>query len=68
MIIAHYKTKALLKAAIGKPFKGHEPSHPGAAQYKETGTITVTGPSEYEHKWYARVELEKGLIKKVLNS
>lgn len=64
MLSATYKTKKDLKANIGKPLRYIETSLFGF-EYKETGKFCVVGPSPYERKWFASVEMEKGLIKKV---
>lgn len=64
MMAANYKTKKELKAAIGQPLHYEETSMFGP-EYKETGKFAVVGPSPYDRKWFASVEMENGLIKKV---
>lgn len=64
MMGAHYKSKKDLKAAIGKPLNYEETSMFGA-EYKETGTFCVVGPSPLNRKWYAEVQMQNGLILKV---
>jgi len=61
---ANYPTKKELKANIGKPLDYEETSMFGP-EYKENGKFCVVGPSPYNRKWYAQVEMENGLIKKV---
>jgi len=64
MMGANYPTKKELKANIGKPLDYEETSMFGP-EYKENGKFCVVGPSPYNRKWYAQVEMENGLIKKV---
>ena len=62
-----YKAKKDLKAAIGKRLNFTETSMFGQ-EYPAggTGQVTVVGPCAYtSRKWYATVQLENGLIKKV---
>lgn len=65
MMEAFYKTKKELKENIGKPLQYGETSMFGP-EYKECGRFVVVGPNAYTRKWFASVEMEKGLIKKVL--
>ena len=64
MLVANYKTKKDLKSQIGKALDYTETSMFGT-EYKENGTLVVVGPSPYVRKWYAQIEMENGLIKKV---
>lgn len=65
MMGATYKTKKELKSNIGKPLFYIETSMFGK-EYKEDGEFAVVGPCPYSKRdWYARVTMEKGLIKKV---
>lgn len=64
MMSASYKTKKLLKAQVGKELIYVETSMFGL-EYKDNGTFCVVGPDPYDRKWFARVTMENGLIKKV---
>lgn len=64
MMAASYKTKKELKAAVGKRLRYVETSLFGP-EYRSTGSFCVVGPSPYEKRWYAEVEMESDLIKKV---
>lgn len=64
MLAATYKSKKVLKDSVGKPLRYIETSMFGL-EYKENGKFPVVGPDAYERKWYATVEMENGLIKKV---
>ena len=64
MIAANYKTKKDLKANIGNPLLYTETSFFGP-EYKESGSFCVVGPSPYNRKWYATIEMRAGLIFKV---
>jgi hypothetical protein len=64
MLGANYKTKKVLKENIGKPLRFIETSMFGA-EFRFNGTVTVVGPSPYNRKWYATVEMKDGLIAKV---
>ena len=64
MMGASYKTKKELKAEIGKPLRYIETSMFGA-ELTPNGSFCVVGPSPYERKWYATVEMKEGLIAKV---
>lgn len=60
-----YKTKAALKAAIGKRLRYVETSMYGT-EYKENGTVLMVGPCAYtDRKWYASITLKDGVIVKV---
>lgn len=59
-----YKTKKDLKAAVGQPLGYTETSMFGP-EYKDNGKFAVVGPSAYDRKWFAEVEMSNGLIKKV---
>jgi hypothetical protein len=61
---ASYKTKKELKTAVGKRLKYVETSYFGP-EYRSTGSFCVVGPSPYVRRWYAKVEMENDLIKKV---
>lgn len=63
-LVATYPHKKDLKASIGKPLRFTETSMFGP-EYKETGEFSVVGPGAYDRKWYARVTMQNGLIKKV---
>jgi len=64
MMVARYKTKKDLKAAVGQPLRYTETSMFGA-EYKPNGTFCVVGPSPYERRWYAEVTMENDVIKRV---
>ena len=64
MMAANYKTKKDLKAAVGQPLRYEETSFFGP-EYKENGAFSVVGPSPTQRKWFARVEMQGGLITKV---
>ncbi len=64
MMGADYKTKKELKANIGEPLDYIETSMFGA-EYLETGTFCVVGPSPEQRKWFASVTMKDGLISKV---
>ena len=64
MLGATYKTKKELKSNIGKELDFIETSMFGA-EYLETGTFCVVGPSPTQRKWYASVTMKDGLIAKV---
>jgi hypothetical protein len=59
-----YKTKKILKEAVGKPLRYTETSMFGN-EYKANGKFAVVGPSATERKWFAEVEMSNGIIKKV---
>jgi hypothetical protein len=64
MMGASYKTKKELKEAIGQPLRYVETSFFGL-EYKGNGTLYVVGPSPTSRKWFAQIQMENGLIKKV---
>ena len=64
MMGASYKTKKLLKEAVGQPLRFVETSMFGA-EYTPNGKFCVVGPSPYERKWYAEVTMKDGKIEKV---
>jgi hypothetical protein len=64
VLVANYKTKKDLKAAVGKFLRYVETSVFGA-EFKNNGSFAVVGPSAYDRKWYAEVTMENGLVKKV---
>jgi len=64
MLGAKYKTKKALKESVGKPLRYVETSMFGQ-EYTPDGRFCVVGPSPYERKWFATVQMEGGLIKKV---
>jgi len=65
MMGATYKTKKLLKAAIGEPLNYVETSLFGAEYSPDMSGVAVVGPSPTLRKWYAQVWLTDGLITKV---
>mgnify|MGYP001574913107 CR=1 FL=1 len=64
MMGASYKTKKLLKEAIGQPLRYVETSMFGP-EYKSNGSFCVVGPSPYERRWYAEVTMKDGKIERV---
>jgi hypothetical protein len=65
MTVHGYKTKAALKASVGKYFHFEETSMFGA-EHKAPGANTVVGPSAYDRKWYATVTVDAdNIIQKV---
>lgn len=48
-LVANYRTKKDLKAAIGQPLRYSETSMFGM-EYKPNGIFAVVGPSAYERK------------------
>lgn len=64
MMGASYRTKAELKANVGKPLRYVETSIFGP-EYKADGKFCVVGPSPYDRKWFAQVTMANGLIAKV---
>lgn len=64
MMAANYKTKKDLKAAVGQKLNYTETSMFGA-EYTPNGRFCVVGPSPYQRKWYAEVQMQDGLIKQV---
>lgn len=64
MMVASYKTKKDLKAAIGQGLLYVETSMFGP-EYKPDGQFAVVGPGAYQRKWYAEVTMQGGLIKAV---
>jgi len=64
MMGASYKTKKLLKQAIGQPLRYVETSFFGN-EYKPDGKFCVVGPSPEKRVWFAEVTMENGLIKSV---
>ena len=61
MVIVKYKTKTLLKEAIGKKLNYKESSQFGT-EYQSTGTFEVVAQ---ESNWKATVTMEDDIIKKV---
>jgi len=60
-----YRTKKELKESVGKPLRFIETSAFGN-EFKEDGKVTMVGPdADNDRKWFAEIEMEKGLIKKV---
>lgn len=59
-----YKTKKILKEAVGKPLNYRETSMFGA-EYKADGKFAVVGPTAEQRKWFAEVTMREGLIAKV---
>ena len=65
MLGAYYGTKKELKAALGKKLRYVETSLL-RKEFEKNGSFCVVGPDpKKSRKWYARVVMEKGLIKKV---
>ena len=64
MLVARYKYKKDLKAAVNTPLRYQETSLFGS-EYIETGKLTVVGPGAYDRKWYAEVWMKDGRIDKV---
>jgi hypothetical protein len=64
MLVANYPYKKDLKNQIGKQLNYTETSMFGP-EYKPNGSFCVVGPRATERKWYAKVTMENGLIKKV---
>lgn len=64
MMAALYPTKKALKASIGEPLNYQETSMFGP-EYRSTGSFCVVGPSAYQRKWFAQVEMEDGKIVRV---
>ena len=64
MAASGYKAKKDLKAAVGQRLRYNETSMFGP-EYKSTGKFCVVGPSAYERKWFAEVEMKDNLIVKV---
>lgn len=63
--VTGYKNKKALKESVGKPLNYVETSMFGK-EFKSTGKNTVVGPCAYTNrKFYATVETENGIIKKV---
>ncbi|MEE8522154.1 MAG: hypothetical protein V3S83_12405 [Gemmatimonadota bacterium] len=63
----NFKTKKALKEAITE---GREVSvfSPGPFGCTENGTETIEGPHYPQpHRWYARVEVKDGIVRKVLS-
>ena len=65
MLGARYNTKKELKAAVGEPLRYVETS-PFSPEYRRDGILYVVGPSPTVRKWFAKVAMEDGLIKKVV--
>lgn len=62
---APYKTKKALKESVGQQLRVIETSMFGD-EFKANGTNYVVGPDPYNKRsWYAAVECEDGVIKKV---
>lgn len=64
MMVARYKTKKDLKAAVGQELRYEETSLFGE-EYRSDGTLYVVGPGAYQRKWYAQVTMQGGRIVKV---
>lgn len=64
MLVAHYKHKKDLKAALGKNLLYVETSIFGK-EYTSDGTFCVVGPSASDRKWYAQVTMKDDKIVKV---
>jgi hypothetical protein len=64
MMVARYKTKKELKAAIGQPLRYEETSLFGE-EYRADGSFCVVGPGAYERKWFAQVTMKADRIAKV---
>lgn len=64
MLVALYKTKKELKAAVGRLLRYEETSMFGE-EYRPNGRFPVVGPGAYQRKWFAEVTMEDGKIAKV---
>jgi len=64
MLVAKYKTKKLLKEAIGENLNFVETSMFGT-EYQSNGTFQVVGPTADDRKWFASVTMENDVIKSV---
>ena len=64
MLVANYKTKKVLKEAVGTALKYTETSIFNE-EYMADGQFAVVGPSAYVRKWYAKVWTVNGKINKV---
>lgn len=62
----NFKTKKAFRDAIavGQTVMVFQPG-PFAVGATMTGEVTIEGPHGY-HKWYARVRVHEGVVKKVL--
>lgn len=65
MLVANYKTKKMLKEAVGKKLNYTETTMFGIYEFVENGKMNVVGPAAYNRDWYAEVWNENGLIVKV---
>ncbi len=65
MMGALYKTKKLLKAAVGEKLRYEETSMFGAEYSPDMSGVAMVGPSPLQRKWYAQVWLTDGIITKV---
>ena len=63
-MVARYKNKKDLKAAVGCPLRYEETSMFGP-EYRADGSFSVVGPSAYQRKWFARVTMQGGKITRV---
>ena len=61
MAASGYKHKKDLKASIGQRL-GFEETSIFGPEYKSTGKFCLVGPSAYERKWYAEVEMKDDII------
>jgi hypothetical protein len=64
MLVARYRTKKDLKAAVGQELRYEETSMFGE-EYKPDGAFAVVGPGAYQRKWYAQVTMQGGRIARV---
>ncbi len=64
MLVLDYRTKKALKESVGGSLRYEETSIHGP-EYVDNGTLYGVGPSAYERKWFAQVEMANGKIAKV---
>ncbi len=64
MLVLDYRTKKALKESVGESLRYEETSFHGP-EYVDNGPLCGGGPSAYQRKWSARVEMANGKIAKV---
>ncbi len=65
-VVGNPKTKKALKEAVAQG--GVKLFAPGLGRPVDNGTETVEGPHYPQpHRWYARVQVEDGIVTKVLS-
>lgn len=63
-----YKTKKEFKQAIEQGARPETYNYSGMFPTKQNGTDTIEGPHYPKpHKWYATVQVENGLVVKVIS-